>query len=172
MTTVKDLTTSEYNSFYQTYIEACGTTGLIEELIKNLEESSSLFKSIPPEKQEYRYDEGKWTIKELIQHLIDSERIFAYRALRIARADKTNIPGYEHNDYVPVSKANNRNYSDLVEEFILLRKSSIALFRSFDENMLLSSGYANNDTITVRAIGFIMVGHYNHHINIIKERYL
>ena len=170
--TVIDLNTSEYNPFYQVYVDACGNDELIQELTKNLKSSLYLFKTIPAEKQEYRYDVGKWSIKELLQHLIDSERIFAYRALRIARADKTNIPGYEHNDYVPVSKANNRNYSDLVEEFILLRKSSIALFRSFDENMLLSSGYANNDTITVRAIGFIMVGHYNHHINIIKERYL
>ena len=170
--TVIDLNTSEYNPFYQVYVDACGNDELIQELTKNLKSSLYLFKTIPAEKQEYRYDVGKWSIKELLQHLIDSERIFAYRALRIARADKTNIPGYEHNDYVPVSNANNRNYTDLVEEFELLRKSSIALFKSFDENMLLSSGTANNDTITVRAIGFIMVGHYNHHINIIKERYL
>ena len=170
--TVIDLNTSEYNPFYQVYVDACGNDELIQELTKNLKSSLYLFKTIPAEKQEYRYDVGKWSIKELLQHLIDSERIFAYRALRIARADKTNIPGYEHNDYVPVSNANNRNYTDLVEEFELLRKSSIALFKSFDENMLLSSGTANNDTITVRAIGFIMVGHYNHHVNIIKERYL
>ena len=170
--TVKDLSIDEYNAFYQVYIDECGRAELIKELTNNLAVSISLFKSIPSEKQEYRYDVGKWTIKELLQHLIDSERIFSYRALRIGRNDKTNIAGYEHDDYVPVSKANNRNYTDLIEEFELLRKSSIALFKSFDENMLLNNGTANNDTISVRAIGFIMVGHYNHHINIIKERYL
>lgn len=170
--TLETLNTNEYNSFYQTYIDACGNFELVEGLINNLEKTLDLFNSIPSEKQEYRYDEGKWTIKELLQHLIDSERIFAYRALRIAREDKTNIPGYEHNDYVPVSRANNRNYNDLIEEFEALRKSSISLFKSFDEAMLLNVGTANNDNISVRAIGFIMVGHYNHHINIIRERYL
>jgi len=170
--TVKDLNTSEYNIFYQTYIDACGDFELVDGLVNNFDTTFNLFNSIPAEKHEYSYDVGKWTIKELIQHLIDSERIFAYRALRIAREDKTNIAGYEHNDYVPVSRANNRNYSDLVEEFKAIRKSSIALFKSFDNDMLLSTGTANNDAISVGAIGFIMVGHYNHHINVIKERYL
>lgn len=170
--TAKDLNSNEYNSFYQPYIDACGSKVLVEELIDNLEKSLKLFNSIATDKQEYSYDVGKWTIKELLQHLIDSERIFSYRALRIARGDKTNIPGYEHNDYVPVSKANNRIYSDLIDEFNLVRLSSIALFKSFNDNMLLNKGTANNDSISVRAIGFIMVGHYNHHIKVIKERYL
>ncbi len=170
--TIKDLNTNEYNTFYQTYIDACRDSELVEGLVNNLENTLKLFNSIPSEKQEYSYDVDKWTIKELFQHLIDSERIFAYRALRIAREDKTNIPGYEHNDYVPVSRANNRIYDELIEEFKLARKSNIALFKSFDKDMLLSSGTANNDSISVRAIGFIMVGHYNHHINIVKERYL
>ncbi len=170
--TVKDLNTKEYNSFYQTYIDACSIDELVIGLTNNLENSLNLFRSIPFEKEEYSYDVGKWTIKELLQHLIDSERIFAYRALRIAREDKTNIPGYEHNDYVPVSRANNRKYTDLVEEFEAVRKSSIALFKSLDDVMLKSLGSANNDVISVRAIGFIIVGHYNHHQNVIKERYL
>lgn len=170
--TVKELNPNEYSSYYQTYINACGNNELVIELTNNLENSLNLFNSIPPEKETYSYDTGKWTIKELLQHLIDSERIFAYRALRIAREDKTNIPGYEHNDYVPISKANNRNYTDLVEEFELLRKSSIALFKSFDDDMLLNNGTANNDNISVRALGFIIIGHYNHHMKIINERYL
>ena len=170
--TVKDLNTNEYNSFYQTYIDACGDFELIEGLTDNLKISLNVFKSIPLEKQEYRYAESKWTIKELLQHLIDSERIFAYRALRIAREDKTNIPGYEHNNYVPVSRANNRNYDDLIEEFELVRKCTIALYKSFDNTMLKNLGTANYDAISVRAIGFIIVGHYNHHQKVIKERYL
>ncbi len=169
---VKELNKNEYNSFYQTYIDACGKGELIDELEANLKSSLSLFKSIPVKKQEFSYAEGKWTIKELLQHLIDSERIFTYRALRVTREDKTNIPGYDHNEYVPVSRANSRNYKDLVEEFYLLRKSTIALYKSFDKKMLFSIGTANNDAISVRAIGFILVGHYNHHNKIIKERYL
>lgn len=169
---VKDLNTNEYNSYYQTYINACGNSELVEELTANLKKSLKLFNSIPSGKQEYSYDVDKWTIKELLQHLIDSERVFTYRALRFAREDKTNIPGYEHNDYVSVSRANHRNYTDLVEEFEVVRKSSIALFKSFDDKMLLSQGVANNDTISVRALGFIIVGHYNHHIKVIKERYM
>jgi len=169
---IKDLNYYEYNSFYQTYIDACGSNGLMDELKANYKKSLKLFKSIPFEKHEYRYDIDKWTIKELLQHLIDSERIFTYRALRIAREDKTNIPGYEHNDYVPVSRANNRKYKDLINEFKFVRKGSIALYKSFDEKMLLSIGVANNDDISVRAIGFIIAGHYNHHLNIITERYL
>lgn len=170
--TVKDLNVNEYSSFYQTYINACGNNELVIELTNNLENSFNFFNSIPVEKQEYRYNTGKWTIKELLQHLIDSERIFAYRALRFAREDKTNIPGYEHNDYVPVSRANNRNYIDLIEEFKAVRKSSIFLFSSFDKTMLKNLGSANNDSISVRAIGFIIVGHYNHHQKVLKERYL
>ncbi len=170
--TVENLNTNEYNLFYQTYIDACGNFKLVEGLINNLEKTLELFNSIPSEKHEYRYDDGKWTIKELIHHLIDSERVFAYRALRIAREDKTNLPGYGHNDYVPVSRANKRSYIDLIEEFEALRKSSISLFKSFDETMLQNVGTANNEIISVRAIGFIMVGHYNHHMNIIRERYL
>lgn len=170
--TTKSLNTTEYNEYYQTYIDACGNDNLIDELAKNHKSSLKLFKSIPFEKQEYSYADGKWTIKELLQHLIDSERIFAYRSLRIAREDKTNIPGYEHNDYVPVSRANLRKYDDLVEEFDAIRKSTISLFKSFDKKMLLSNGTANNDKISVRAIGFIMVGHFNHHSKIIRERYL
>lgn len=172
MMTVKDLNIKEYNTFYQPYINVCGNFELIEGLTKNLVNTTNLFKEIPANKHEYSYEEGKWTIKEILQHLIDSERIFAYRALRIAREDKTNIPGYEHNDYVPVSRANNRNYLDLIEEFKVLRASNICLFESFDEQMLLNIGTANNDSISVRAIGFIMVGHYNHHLNVIKKRYL
>ena len=169
---VKDIKPSEYDSFYQTYIEACGKNELLVELKNSLEDTTSFFKSIPINKIEYRYEPGKWTIKELIQHLIDSERILVYRALRFARNDKTELMGYDHDNYVPKSKANGRGYSDLIEEFKTVRQSSIHLYRSFTEDMLLASGIANNNSISVRAIGFVVVGHCNHHVEVIKKRYL
>lgn len=169
---IKDLNSNEYDSFYQTYIEACGVNELLAELKNSLKDTSFFFKSIPIDKIEYRYESGKWTIKELIQHLIDSERILTYRALRFARNDKTELMGYDHDNYVPESKANSRDYSELIEEFKNVRQSSIQLYSSFTEDMLLASGIANNNSISVRAIGFIVVGHCNHHVKVIKERYL
>ena len=169
---VNDLSKSEYSSFYQTYIEECGNKMLIEGLKENLKETLQFYKSIPTEKEEHRYDRGKWTIKELLQHIIDSERVFCYRALRFSRQDKTDLPGFEQDDYVPVSNANQRSLKDLIEEFEILRKSSICLFTSFDQQMLVTLGNANNNQMSVRAIGFIIVGHVNHHTKIIKDRYL
>lgn len=170
--TVKDLNKNEYSSFYQTYIDECGDNRLIEGLELNLDETLQFYKSIPIDKHEYRYDKGKWTIKELLQHIIDSERVFCYRALRFSRQDKTDLPGFEQDDYVAVSMANKRSLSDMLEEFKILRKSSICLFESFDKNMLRSKGFANDNEMSVRAVGFIIVGHVNHHTKIIKERYL
>lgn len=170
--TVKDLNKNEYSSFYQTYIDECGDNRLIEGLELNLDETLQFYRSIAIEKHEYRYDTGKWTIKELLQHILDSERVFCYRALRFSRQDKTDLPGFEQDDYVPVSKANKRSLNDMLEEFKLLRKSSIRLFESFDKNMLISTGYANDNEMSVRAVGFIIVGHVKHHTKIIKERYL
>lgn len=170
--TVKDLNTNEYGSFYQPYIDICGQKELLEELKGSLNDTTSFFFSIPDDKIDYSYEPGKWTIKELIQHLIDSERIFTYRALRFARKDNTELMGYDHDNYVPESKANRRDYSELIEEYKNVRQGSIFLYESFTEDMLLAAGIANNNSISVRAIGFIIVGHCKHHVNVIKERYL
>ena len=129
-------------------------------------------KSIANDKLEYRYDKGKWTIKEVIQHLMDAERIFAYRALRIARQDQTPLPGFEQNDYVQPSQANERSLDDLINEFKAIRASTVALFNSFTDKMLLAKGTASNSPVSVRAIGFIIMGHEIHHCQVIKERYL
>ena len=169
---VKDLNIGEYGAFYQPYLDICGNEELIEGLKFNLAKTSEFFKSIPLMKHEYSYENGKWTTKELIQHLIDTERIFAYRALRFARNDSTDLPGYDHNNYVPQSKADKREFKELIEEFIIVRNSSISLFKSFSANMMLKSGNSNNNQMSVRAIAFILVGHCNHHCKVIEERYL
>lgn len=170
--TIANLKKDEYGSFYQTYIDICGSHELVEGLTINLDKTKQLFKSIQVDKQEFRYAEGKWTIKELLQHIIDSERIMTYRALRFSRNDSTGLPGYEHNDYVPESNANNREYNELIMEFESVRQSSILLFKSFDEEILKRTGFANKNAISVRALGFIITGHCNHHCQVIRERYL
>lgn len=117
------------------------------------------------------YAPGKWTVKEIIQHLIDSERIFNYRALRIARNDKTPLPGFEENEYVPESKANKRTVDNLLYELDIVRKSTVILFESFDEVMLKREGKCFNKNISVLAIGFVISGHTIHHIDVIKNKY-
>jgi DinB superfamily len=120
----------------------------------------------------YRYAADKWSLKEVIQHMIDCERIFAYRALRFARRDTTPLPGFEENDYAPVSGADARSLQDLMAEHDLVRTSSITLFRSFPPEALALTGTANGRQITVRAIGWVIAGHADHHRNVIEERYL
>jgi uncharacterized damage-inducible protein DinB len=129
-------------------------------------------KQIPSDKWDYRYAEGKWTIKEMIQHLIDAERIFCYRALTFARKDDKLLPGFDENQYNAVSKADRRNPQDLIEELELVQKASAKLFESFDDEQLQAEGTANNNRIYVEAIGYIIIGHTRHHKKILEERYL
>ena len=131
-----------------------------------------LVRSIPESTGDLAYDKGKWTIKEVIQHLIDSERIFSYRALRFARMDKTDLPGFEQNDYVPASKASNRSLASLMNEFKSVRNATIDLFKSLNNEMLKSIGTANGFPFSAEAVGYITAGHCFHHADIIRERYL
>lgn len=132
----------------------------------------SFLQSIPSNKYDYKYAENKWTLKEVLQHLIDAERIFCYRALSFARKDQASLPGFDENLYVENAKASGRNWTDMVEEFKAVRKSAELLFASFDEEQLKASGVSNNRTNNVLAIGYITVGHAIHHQQIIRERYL
>lgn len=120
----------------------------------------------------YAYAPGKWTLKELLQHVIDAERIFNYRALAIARKETTSLPGFEENDYALNSNANERSWNNLIHELKAVRTSSIILFDSFNEEVFGYLGIANNNSITVNAIGFITVGHIYHHKKVIEDRYL
>ena len=128
--------------------------------------------NIPLEKFDYRYAEGKWTIKDIIQHIIDAERIFGYRALRISRNDKTPLPGFMENDYIENTNANGRSIQDLLTEFSAVRHSNLLLFKNFSEEQLVRLGTASNHTISVRALGFLMIGHQKHHQKVFQERYL
>lgn len=117
------------------------------------------------------YAQGKWTIPQIIEHNTDTERIFQYRALRFARQDKTELSGFDDNIYAAVSKANDRTIEDLLNEFQIVRNSSLALFKNLDKDQLHFTGKANGNEISVLALGFIMIGHSLHHFNVIQERY-
>ena len=167
------LQTNEYAAFYTTYIDNVSEEyNLVEELEISLHSLIKFVQDIPMDKFDYRYAEGKWTIKDILQHLIDAERIFSYRALRFARNDKTDLPGFEENGYANVANAGDRNIMSLLTELSAVRHSTLLLFKNFSDEELLRQGTANNNTISVRAIGFVIIGHQNHHQRIFQERYL
>jgi uncharacterized damage-inducible protein DinB len=162
---------SRVPAYYHKYINLV-TQDELSGAFKNLQNLIDLLQSIPGEKWDYSYAEGKWSIKELVQHLIDAERIFCYRALCFARNDNTALPGFDENAYASNSKANQRSKESLVAEMRAVQQSTIAMFYSFDEEQLQASGIANNNSIYVLGIGFIIVGHALHHRKILEERYL
>jgi uncharacterized damage-inducible protein DinB len=166
------LPVNEYAKFYSGYIQALENVQLIEELEISIHDFIKFVQNISMDKFDFRYAEGKWTIKDIIQHLIDAERVFSYRALRISRNDKTPLPGFEENDYVDNANANDRSIQDLLAEFSAVRQSTLFLFKSFSQEQLGRMGTASNADVSVRAIGFIIIGHQKHHQKIFKERYL
>lgn len=164
---------NEYSSYFEQYIKLVSNNMSI---IKNLETSQKefddLLRNLPKDKHDFAYAQGKWTMKELIQHIIDTERIFCYRALCFARNDKTELPGFDQDIFVDNDNANDRDYFDLLDEMETLRKSTIQLFKSFSDEALLRIGIASGNEISVRVLGFLFSGHQLHHLNIVKERYL
>ena len=170
--TIGKLSPDEYNLYYQPYIDKVGDGNIFNALRHNHELLISFIKNIDLDKLNYRYAEGKWTIKEIVQHLIDTERVFAYRALRIARCDKTDLPGFDQDAFVVHSHADDRNIESLMSEYESVRIATVSLFENFDQKTLAEIGIASNSGLSVRAVAFIIVGHENHHLQIIKERYL
>ena len=169
---LNQLPVNEYSEFVATYIKALDDIDLLDELEISLHDFIKFIQNIPMDKFDYRYAEGKWTIKDIIQHIIDAERIFGYRALRISRNDKTPLAGFEENDYVENTNANGRSIQELLTDFSAVRHSNLLLFKSFSEEQLTRLGIASNHTISVRAQGFLMIGHLKHHQRVFKERYL
>lgn len=163
---------NEYPDFYSGYLETLENVQLLEDLEISLHEFIRFVQNIPMDKFDYRYDNDKWTIKEIIQHLIDCERIFSYRALRFSRNDKTPLPGFDENNYVDNTGGNLRTIQDLLTELAVVRQSTLSLFKSFSQDQLTRMGVASNKEISVRAIGFIIMGHQKHHQNIFQQRYL
>lgn len=163
---------AEYAPYYERYISLVPEDDVTAALAAQPDEIRSLFADVPEEKGGYAYADGKWTIKELLSHVIDGERIFAYRALRISRGDKTPIEGFEQDDYIATSNANNRTFNDLVDEFALERQANLHLINNISDAGSQQMGTASDNPVSARAIAYIMAGHVRHHIGILKKRYL
>lgn len=163
---------TEYSDWYAGYVGSVQETDIISALEKQADEVKEFFAEIDEEKGLYRYAEDKWTIKELLGHINDGERVFAYRALRFSRNDETALAGFDENPYVAQSNFNERKLSDLVEEFVLLRRANMFIFRNLKESDWDNAGIASEAKVTVRGLAYIMVGHIRHHLKILKERYL
>jgi len=158
--------------FYHTYINLVPENDLMTSFKNQTPVFAEFVNSIPSDKIDYTYAAGKWTIKEVLQHAIDAERVFCYRALRFARKDPTPLPGFDENLFGKNAKADKRNWNDLVEEFKTVRKATEWLYSSFDEEQLNATGISNNHSNYVLAFGYISIGHSLHHMKIINERYL
>ncbi len=162
----------ESHDYFKLYINQVSGDDFLQTLKEVHHNSIEFYKKIPVEKWDYRYDEGKWSIKEVLIHILDTERIFAYRALRIARNDKTPLQGFEQDDYVPFYNVENRSITSLLDEFDALRRSTIAMFQNFDDAMLERMGTASEHPVSVRALAYMIAGHEIHHLRILRERYL
>ncbi|QJD94899.1 DinB family protein [Mucilaginibacter robiniae] len=162
----------EYAPFYANYISLASQGNTIETLTRLKDSTYNFFISLPAGKGDFAYAEGKWTIKEVLGHLIDSERIFAYRTLRFIRNDQTNLPGFDQDLFVTNAHFNERDLNDLALEFKTVRESNLYFFRTITEPDSLKTGLANGNIISVRALLYIAAGHELHHLHILNERYL
>ena len=161
----------EYPPFYETYVSKVTGGDVIAQLESQRLQTAQLFAASTERDGNFRYAPDKWTIKEVVGHLSDSERIFSYRALRVARGDQTALPGFEQDDYVKNGNFAEQSLADLVQEYGLVRISTLALLRSLSADAWGRRGTASNNPITVRALAFIIAGHELHHREILKERY-
>lgn len=164
--------TTEHPVYFQKYIDLVKSDDILKALDEQVIDVQELISRISSDKELYVYAPNKWTPKEVIGHIIDTERIMAYRALCFARKDKTSFPGFDENSYVASANFNGRSMYDLAHEFAVVRQSNIALFKTFNEIQLNEIGIANGKENTVRAVLFMIAGHTEHHINVIKTKYL
>ena len=160
---------SEYASSFGTYINLVQTDDVMAALA---EMPLAGLRGVPDEVSLGRYAPGKWSLREVVGHVIDSERIFTYRALRFARADSTELPGFEQDDYIPAAHFDRRPWGELLDQFELVRRGNLLLFKGFDSEAWMRRGVANGVTLSVRALVYAVCGHELHHLRIIREKYL
>lgn len=163
---------NEYPAVYKDYINLVRTDNIIKELGDQVLNIQATISTIPEEKEDFSYAPGKWSIKEVLGHIIDAERVQGYRAMRFARKDKTPLPGYDENLYVANANFKKQTIYSLGHEFAIVREANLALFKVWDEDVLNQVGRGNDLDVSVRAMMFMIAGHATHHINVIKSRYL
>jgi len=170
--TVRRPRSDELAPFYRGYLEAVPPGDVLAELASSLEETRALLARFGEARGGHRYAPGKWSVKEVVGHLIDGERVFAYRALRMARGDQTPLPGFEENDYVAASGSDRRTLADLGEELALLRAANLRFFRALDAEAWERRGTASGCSFVVCAFPYLLAGHERHHRTVLAERYL
>jgi hypothetical protein len=163
---------TEYGSYFGRYISLIEDPDIVAALENQSKAMRALLETISEEKANYRYEPGKWSIKEVIGHVADAERIFAYRALRFARNDKTELPGFDENAFAANGCFANLALGDIIEEYAAVRRASVLLFKHLDQDAWHRRGTAKKIDVTVRALAFLVAGHELHHINVLKTRYL
>jgi uncharacterized damage-inducible protein DinB len=164
--------TSEYPEYYRPYVELVPQGDLLAILKENLVKTIELFESLSEEQCLFRYAKNKWSIKEVLGHMTDTERIMSYRLLRVGRGDQTSLAGFDENDYVEGSQVHKLPVKKILEDFIAARKATLTLIQNLPEEAWANIGYANNTEVTTRAIGYIIAGHAIHHRKIISDKYL
>ena len=165
-------TAAEHGEYYQKYISLAKGSDILQSLQESKDVFVEFLQNIPIDKWDYAYRRGKWTIKEVVLHLIDSERVFAYRALRVGRKDATPLPGFDQNDFVPASQAAHRTPASLIEEYAAIREASIQFFKNLPLEAFEEIGTASENPISPLAAAYIIVGHQQHHMNLFVEKYL
>lgn len=164
--------TTEYPTYYERYISLIPKSDILKTLDQQLGTTLSLLRSIPESQADSRYAPDKWSIKELVGHLIDTERILAYRALRFARNDRTPLPGFEQDDYIRHATFGSCQLSDLASEFEHVRRANLLMFRHMDRTAWQRRGVANDGEVSVRALAYIIAGHERHHMEVLGTKYL
>src|SRR5689334_7696031 len=165
-------TPTEYAPYYEDYVSQVSESDIMPVLRSQMDELDVLLARVEPAQETHRYAEGKWSIREMIGHLIDGERVFGYRTFCIARGEQQNLPGFDQNDYMVTAPYDRIELEDLLSELRLIRLGNIAMLRTLDEEAWSRAGHANGNQVTVRALAFIMAGHVRHHMNVLRERYL
>ena len=163
---------TEYPPFYARYVALVPESDVVDALTASARELIATLEAIPEARGGFRYGPDKWTIREVVGHMIDAERIFGYRALRLARADATPLPGFEENDYARTARSDARTLADLVDELRIVREGTVRLFASFPDEAWPRRGVVNGREVSVRALAFITAGHARHHLAVLRERYL
>lgn len=163
---------SEYGDAYAHYLDAAPSGDALALHQAQTDEVSALFRGLTEAQGGYRYAPGKWSLKDLLQHLTDAERIFAYRCLRLGRGDATPLPGFEEEDYAAAAEADSHSLADLLADFLAARQASLALFRSLPDAAWGHRGTTSGKSITARCLPYILLGHADHHLKVIRERYL
>ncbi len=162
---------TEHVSYYSRYTALVPDGPIVETLRAQGEETAAFLARVPADREEHRYAEGKWSVKEVLGHLTDAERVFSYRVLRIARGVETPLAGFDENRYVPAGRFGARSLKSIAEEFRAVREATLRLLDGLDEEAFARTGVANDDPVTVRALAWIMAGHERHHVALLKERY-